>query len=666
MNKSHYIDLLRKAGFNCFPIDPQKGKQADHRYNAAKTTPNQPILEHENYGYIPTVGNCILDLDDKEKFRPFAERVVEQGYLVCETGKGWQIPVINLSGNISKIELYDYDSQDNKIVEIQGSKHYCVGIGSVIFHDKLQRQVEYINIGTDKIFDGKNLNFDDFVSHICKTLNVTGKEFNKNQNYAMRKRFSDQKIPSKGTSNNYFFNAALVCNTEGQTKKDAIERIKKVFDKWTESPTYSGRSWSNVESKINEVYENDLKIEIGRPNKNDDDVDWNLEYAKEIIESKTVFTDQENKTIYEKQNGFLIDITNKLHKELQTRHPHLKEKNLNDVKFKIIGLSDDLPELNQDIIRFKNTCIDWNCQTVETDDIAVLQFPDFDYNPNANPKKWLEIMFSNIPKNEHARVKAGLKAAIVPRLDPRISVIHGLSGVGKSTGLNIMAMALGQYGLILELDQLLGDKFIRARIKGKTLIVLQDMPYDWKDFIQIKNLTGEGYRSERGLYQNLDENFKATHKFWASTNHLAKIPEKEKNPMYNSRLSLVHNIRKESYKTDNELMEKILKEEAADIISWLVNLKDEDCHYEDSLTVRQDWEKLASPEITFIESRYAVEDTNDKIPLKLILKEFKEVYPDQILEIKDLEKALQSLGYPARNLMAWNIIRKKIQQEVIV
>ena len=87
--KQNFIELLRKNGFNCFPIPPNQ-KVADSRYKASKTAHNQSILDDENYGYIPILGmkTAIIDLDDKERYRKFAESMIEEGYMVIETGQG--------------------------------------------------------------------------------------------------------------------------------------------------------------------------------------------------------------------------------------------------------------------------------------------------------------------------------------------------------------------------------------------------------------------------------------------------------------------------------------------------------------------------------------------------------------------------------------------------
>ena len=122
------IEILRKNDFNCFPV-PTDTKKADGRYDADRTKPNQPIGENENYGYVPSKNNCVIDFDHA-KYNAVLDKMAEK-YMVTKTAHdGRHLPVINLKGNASKIELYDYSIQDKKIVEIQGTKHYVIGSGS--------------------------------------------------------------------------------------------------------------------------------------------------------------------------------------------------------------------------------------------------------------------------------------------------------------------------------------------------------------------------------------------------------------------------------------------------------------------------------------------------------------------------------------------------------
>lgn len=318
-SKENYIELFRKNGFNCFPI-PAGTKVADHRYNASKTMLNQPIQENENYGYIPLTGTgtAIIDFDNKERYRPFAEHVISKGYMVIETPHGWHIPVKDLIGKISKIELFDYGFQpDKKIVEIQGPYHYCVGIGSQIPDEDTQQMMTYVNRGTDKIWDAGGKDFHQLIDELCRQCKVRSRKRKSTSSYGnMRKRFRDGKPPTKGTSNDYFFQAALQCNTNGLTREEALEKIKTVYDKWEQSNEFSERPWSNIEAKIDDVYDNDRKLETGRPRdssteldrterredayddeKTYDNEDFDLA-AREILERYNFVTLRENKEIY--------------------------------------------------------------------------------------------------------------------------------------------------------------------------------------------------------------------------------------------------------------------------------------------------------------------------------------------------------------------------------
>lgn len=182
-SKEKYILLLRKNGFNCFPIPrhPQtykKQKAADLRYDAVRTQINQPITDNENYGYIPIKGsgNIILDFDDKERYRTFAENTIKAGYMVIESPHGWHIPVIGLSGDIqNKTELFDYEIKDTKIIEVIGPAFYCVGPESVIWDEdtNFTTQAKYENKGSDKIWNANGNDFDKFIDVICEKCDVS-------------------------------------------------------------------------------------------------------------------------------------------------------------------------------------------------------------------------------------------------------------------------------------------------------------------------------------------------------------------------------------------------------------------------------------------------------------------------------------------------------------
>jgi hypothetical protein len=501
--KKEFIELFRKNGFNCFPIKPGK-KIADSRYKASKTIPDQEITEDENYGIIPTEAghNCIIDFDNKEQYRRFNEAMIEKGYMITESPHGWHMPVIGISGKASKTELFDTNIQSKKIIEIQGYDHYCVGAGSKVIgeKDEVGKTLEYVNRGSLKIWDAKGKYFEDIIDDICRQCKVDSKKRPNSTIHNYRDRFKKGIPPRKGTSNDYFFQAALVCNTEGRTKEQAINDIQEVYNKWQETPEYSDRPFSNIEAKIDDVYENDLKITGGRP-KASHEFD-RTKVSASLLEEKQLYSIQTG-DLYENKDGFLERINDTLKQEIIKVYPELERADYESIIFKLVANADPLPETNKDLVVFKNGVFNKQDKTLlESDEIADMGFKDYDYLPPGEgntPHEFIKIMFSNVPKHEHPRVKAALRSVLTPRLDPKISVTHGASGVGKSTGVTILVLVLKEYALTLELDQLLTDKFIKAKTQNKTLLVLQDMPRTFKDFSAIKALTGEGIRTERGV-----------------------------------------------------------------------------------------------------------------------------------------------------------------------
>jgi hypothetical protein len=659
--------LFRDNGFNCFPIpkwgkDVNEPKKADSRYKASKTVPNQPINENENYGVIPLsgAGTCIVDFDH-EKYETKLDKIRKK-YMVIKSPHGFHLPVKGLTGLVHKVELFDYNVQTKKIVEIQGPDHYVIGTGSEII-DKGEF-LRYENIGTNIIIDQGGMNYDDFLDRVCQLFGVVGKKRDsRSSNRNLRERFKENKLPMPKTSNDYFFQAALWCNSEGYSKEDAEEKIREIFNRWSMSETYSQRPWSNIQAKIDDVYHNDLKLKEGRPTGSAKGID-RVKIATEILEGRLIYSDKKTDEIYEDKDGFLELINDDLKGELCKAYPVLESADYESVKFKLVGIAEDIPPTNKDLIVFKNGKYSRSAKTlIETDDLADMGFKDYDYlepGPENEPKRFLKILFGNIPDMEQPRVKAGLKAVLSPYLDPKISIIQGEPRVGKSTALLILHRVMGEYSTVMEMEQLLEDSFIKAHIKGKRLVVLQDLPQSWKDFTKIKTITGEQYKTERGFMQD-SSTFENKIKVWASTNYLAKIPEKEKAPMY-ARLSLIHNTRTVPFEEDPTLIESIVTDEGEKIISWIVNLSMEECIYEKPYEVQRGWEALASPEIDYISDNFEIVDRDDtSISVMKIKKLFEEKY-QQMITLKQMSRALEEQGFIIKQNVVKNIAQIQLSE----
>ena len=624
-NRKKYIRILRDNGFNCFPINPKSEKQADSKYDGAATKTDQEILDSENYGYMARAGkgNCIVDFDSKIYESKLLE--IAKKYMVIKTGQGFHLPVISLTDDMTKVELFDYSKQDKKIIEIQGTKHYVMGIGSEIYHLKLEKDVEYVNIGTDVILN-QNSSSETFVDQVCYKFSVKGKKKSDSAHYEMRQRFLDGKPPTKSTSNDYFYNAAIQCLTDELTETQAQEKIKRVYDKWVNSPTFSGRSWDNILAKIKDGYENGTPLKVGRNKKSDNDFDRTA-IALEINDSRKLYSDKDNESqaiIFENKNGFLEPVNSILRKELQKQYPQAQKGDIDEIRSKLYGLAEELPERNKDLIVFRNGTYSFKeGGFVKTDDIAYTGFKDYDYIENPNPEIFLDVMFGNIKPDDIERLKAGLSHILKPVFNPRLSVIQGFSGVGKSTGISIIVKLLGkQYAMITELERFLKDPATRADTKGKLFLVIQELPEIWTDVNKMKIILGEQKISGRKNFQD-HEDWDNHLKVFSSANRLPKVPIKDENPMFSRRLSLVRNTKEKAYPEDPTFEDSIIEKEGSEILSYLVNLSKENFSYEIKETVEREWKKIANPEDEIVEKYYTEDLNSSDITIYSLIKTFK-------------------------------------------
>jgi phage/plasmid-associated DNA primase len=285
------------------------------------------------------------------------------------------------------------------------------------------------------------------------------------------------------------------------------------------------------------------------------------------------------------------------------------------------------------------------------------QFSYLQKTKENEPTEFMKLLYSDTPTDHHKRINAGLKAIFRNRVDSRISIIYGDSGVGKSTPLDILCELLEeQYATNVNLEDFLKDRATKSMINHKRLLNINDIPETWKDFTAIKTITGERKINIR----EFNKKGKVTPnklKIWASGNYLPEIKPSEKDAMYSRRLSLIHNIGKQK-KEDSSFPEKIIKEEGEKIISWILNLPDEECEYEDKITVKQEWEGIASPEVGYLVTNYDNTAYENRITVMEIIKDCL-LFSGHEVDVDKMAKSLKSLGYVIKDNTVTNIIKKK-------
>jgi hypothetical protein len=661
--KAFYIDLFRKLGFNCFAIPirsddtPNQDKKAgDYRYNAEKTEHGQVIKETENYGVLPTKEgkNAWVDFDDKEEYRQFATIMIKDGYIVIETPHGWHIPVINLSTTASKKNLHNYSIRDKATIEIQGTKSYVVGCGSKIVDSETKEILEYKSIGGQRIWDFKGKPFVDFVDYICKTCNVVDKKKSTTSHYQhLRNKFNEGKLPTKGQSNDYFMQGAVVLLDKGRTLEDCLSELEIVFNEWKESKNYTGRLWSEQIKKIEEVYENKDKYSLGSGRKKGSG-DFDREgVADFVLKNKTLYSVKEKDgDVFENRNGFLERINDTLSVELKKKYRNMSEMDYRGIIFSLRNLSPDIPKTNKNQIRFPNGSFDITMRKIiETDDIADMGFNQYNYlekTKKNEPKEFLKF-FKDYDKSELPRIKMALRSILSGHKDFRITWFYGISNVGKSLILTIVSRILGnEYALQVDWKLFFSDRATQALSNDKRLVVFLDVPDEEINVADMKGKTGESQQLVRD-FGKAGKQHENKVKYFATTNKLPVVKEDDKNAMFTNRLSLCHNTRDKPYPFDPNMEDRITENEAEKILSYILNFTDEECAYEEQDVIQKEWEALSEPELSWIETNYTEsDDESDKKSVRQMLREFNETV-DYKRNPKGFTTSIKKLGYSEFN-----------------
>ncbi|MBC8501911.1 MAG: hypothetical protein H8D35_02150 [Nitrosopumilus sp.] len=661
--KESHIELFRKYNFNCFPIPirtdntpNQKKKAGDYRYNSDKTAFDQAIREDENYGVLPTEAglNAWVDFDDKEEYRFFAELMIKEKYVVSETPHGWHIPVINLGSSATKKKLHNFSIRDKALIEIQGTKSYVVGIGSKIVDSETKEILEYKSVGGKRLWDFQGKSFDTFVEYICNTCNVEDKKKSNTSHYQhLRNKFKERKLPTKGQSNDYFMQAGVVLLDLGRNLEDAISEIKIVFDEWKESKFYTGRLWSDEVKKIEEVYENKEKYSLGSGRKKgggDFDREGVVDF---VLENKIIYSLKEKDgDIFENENGFLERINDTLSVELKKKYRNMSEMDYKAILFSLRNLSPDIPKTNKNHIRFPTGSFDITVRKlIQTDELADMGFTQYNYLPKTKanePKEFLNF-FKDYRESDLPRVKMALRSVLSGHKDFRITWFHGISNVGKSLILTVLSRILGdEYALQVDWKLFFGDRATESKANNKRMVVFLDVPDHEINVADMKGKTGESQQLVRE-FGKAGKQHENKVKYFATANKLPVIKEDDKNAMFTNRLSLCRNTREKPYIFDPNMEDRIVENEGEKILSYILNLSDEECAYEEQKIIQKEWEELSEPELNWIESNYTESDEeSDKKSVRQMLREFNETV-DYKRDPKGFTTSIKKLGYSEFN-----------------
>ena len=135
--------------------------------------------------------------------------------------------------------------------------------------------------------------------------------------------------------------------------------------------------------------------------------------------------------------------------------------------------------------------------------------------------------------------------------------------------------------------------------------------------------------------------------------------------MFTQRLSLIANTRTEPFEANDSFAEEVVNAEGEKILSYLVNLKEDECQYENPKALAKRWLGIQSPEITFLDKYYEISDESlVEVPVSRVLKKYKEITGEKI-SLDTLINTMKNEGYSIKygsNIIS-NISEKVIQEE---
>ena len=91
-------------------------------------------------------------------------------------------------------------------------------------------------------------------------------------------------------------------------------------------------------------------------------------------------------------------------------------------------------------------------------------------------------------------------------------------------------------------------------------------------------------------------------------------------------------------------------------------MSDEECQYENKTTVKREWERIASPEIDYLEKHWTMSSVDTEISVLSLIKDCKEK-TNQVVSIEQMVKSLKTLGYVIKNNIIKNIEPRPASQK---
>ena len=417
---------------------------------------------------------------------------------------------------------------------------------------------------------------------------------------------------------------------------------------------------------INEVYDKDLSVFHGSHKKkkgmNIDDV------VETILLDYKLYSDKDTGTIYEEINGFVKIVTKKLKYRVAERFGS-DINTTNEIIFQVTAKVKDLPDLDEDIIIFKNGYYKISSHSFhEHDDshgLAMMGFEDYNFIENPECPMYDKFMVDTFP-DEKMRDTAYIAASccVVPEHQERITMCYGQAGTGKTTYRDILTKVLGEYAKEVDNNGIFNDMFGLADWENKTYISLAEAPKSIKEFDKLKRITGESSLTIRKMHSSPSTVPNYT-KIIMDANNLFKIPEDEAGPMFD-RLHLLEFTQRFRYTKGDikKLSSKIAEKEGEHIISMLLMIYDPENEYPTPKQTKDRWEDISIPEKGIFKKMFEYKKDSEGISPMDVKVEMEEGEEIEEVDMAVVRKLAKDAGYQLTNGVYKGLSRKSVEENL--